>query len=253
MTVHAVNRLKELTDHLRGAKTLVRCQPTAGHEPAVSPYAEFSAIRAAPEVRRALEIAAAGNLPITLSGPPGAGRTLMARVLTGIMPRLAADEAVECAALRSLAGQNDQERPLSLQPPFRGLHHTISEAGFAGGGRLVKPGELSLSHRGVLFLDDVSEFSHTAQAAACDALDNGSVTVTRLGSSATYQTQFLLVAGTQPCPCGYRDATEQVCVCSPEAAARHQRRISDEMKARIVLHVNLLPPNGAFHTASAIG
>lgn len=246
VTVYPVNHLRELTDHLRGKSVLEPCQPTAGHEPATSPYAEFSGIRAPAEVRRALEIAAAGRLPIMLSGPPGSGRTLLARVLTGIMPRLTEEDAIQSAAIRSLTGQNDPERPLSLQPPFRAPHHTISDAGLIGGGRLVKPGELSLSHRGVLFLDDVSEFSHTSQNAACDALDSGAVAVKRLSSAATYPAEFLLVAGTQPCPCGYRDAIEQKCVCNPEAAARHQRRTSDRLRDKMALHVNLLPATEAW-------
>ena len=224
--VYPVDHLKELAAHLRGDAMLESCGPTTAAEPAFQPYSELSRIPAPPDVKRALEIAAAGNLPIMLSGPPGAGRTLLARALAGIMPRLSEDQALECAALRSLAGQNDQERPLSMQPPFRAPHHTISDAGLKGGGRFLKPGELSLSHRGVLFIDPLTDFNPQQQAAVCRALAEREVTVTRINSAATYPADFLLAVGSQPCPCGYQDATEHACVCTPAAAERYRRRVT---------------------------
>lgn len=192
------------------------------------------------EARRALEIAAAGGHHLLLSGPPGAGKTMLARCLPGILPPLELTEALEVAQVRSLLGDLASSRPLDWTRPFRSPHHGISMAGLIGGGSgLAMPGEISRAHHGVLFLDELAEFQAPVLQALRQPLESGRVTVTRSGGSVSYPARFTLVAATNPCPCGWAGDAVRSCRCTPGTIDAYQRRLSGPLLDRIDLKVNV--------------
>lgn len=192
------------------------------------------------EGKRALEIAGAGGHHLLLSGPPGAGKTMLARCLPGILPPLELDEAMEVAQVRSLLGELDSARPLDPSRPFRSPHHGISSAGLIGGGSgVARPGEISRAHYGVLFLDELAEFQAPVLQALRQPLETGRIVVTRSGGSVVYPARFTLVAATNPCPCGWLGDKVRACRCSPAAINTYQRRLSGPLLDRIDLQVGV--------------
>jgi len=192
------------------------------------------------EGKRALEVAAAGGHHLLLSGPPGAGKTMLARCLPGILPPLDLDEAMEVAQVRSLLGELDSARPLDPSRPFRSPHHGVSSAGLIGGGSgVARPGEISRAHHGVLFLDELAEFQAPVLQALRQPLETGRIVITRSGGSVTYPARFTLVAATNPCPCGWLGDKVRVCRCSPNAINTYQRRLSGPLLDRIDLQVGV--------------
>ncbi len=192
------------------------------------------------EAKRALEVAAAGGHHLLLSGPPGAGKTMLARCLPGILPPLELTEALELAQVRSLLGELPRARPLDWTRPFRAPHHSVSTAGLIGGGSgLALPGEVSRAHHGVLFLDELAEFQTPVLQALRQPLESGHVTITRSGGSVIYPARFSLIAATNPCPCGWATDTVRSCRCSPASVDTYQRRLSGPLLDRIDLQVGV--------------
>jgi len=201
--------------------------------------ADFADVRGQEHVKRALEVAAAGGHNVLMVGPAGAGKTLLARALPSILPDMTIDEALMVTRIFSVAGQLPRSTPLVGQRPFRAPHHTISQAGLVGGGRIPRPGEISLAHRGVLFLDELPEFGQQTLEVLRQPLEDRIVTISRANGSVTFPANFMLLAAMNPCPCGnYGDPIKE-CSCSPSAVVRYQRRISGPLLDRIDLFVEV--------------
>jgi magnesium chelatase family protein len=197
---------------------------------------DLAEVRGQRAARRALEIAAAGGHNLLLLGPPGAGKTLLARCLPGLLPDLDSDAALEATRIHSVAGVLG-DGALLRRPPFRAPHHTISTAGLVGGGRPVRPGEASLAHRGALFLDELPEFTRSALESLRQPLEEGEVRVVRAQGALRLPARFQLVAAMNPCPCGYLGDPRRECVCDPAVVARYRGRVSGPLLDRIDLHV----------------
>jgi len=201
--------------------------------------ADFSLIKGQEHVKRALEVAAAGGHGALLSGPPGAGKTLMARSMPSILPKLSVAEALEITKIYSVSGLLPPDKPMIVQRPFRAPHHTISHAGLVGGGRWPRPGEISLAHRGVLFLDELPEFNSRVLEVMRQPMEDKVVTISRAAGTLTFPANFMLIAAMNPCPCGFYGDPTRECTCSPTMVSRYQKRISGPLMDRIDIHVEV--------------
>ncbi len=209
---------------------------------------DLGEVRGQAVAKRALEIAAAGGHNLLFIGPPGAGKTMLARRLPGILPPLSPEHSVEVTTIHSVAGRLSPGAGLILLPPFRSPHHTISVAGLVGGGRGPYPGEASLAHRGVLFLDELPEFRRDALEALRQPIEEGTVTVARVGNSVSFPSSFSLAGAMNPCPCGYRGDARRSCRCAPDSLARYWSKVSGPILDRIdlILEVPAVPMEDLF-------
>jgi magnesium chelatase family protein len=240
VTILPVSSLYDLMGHLRGERPLMTYDaPPLTWQADMATVTDFSQIRGQEHVKRALEVAAAGSHNVLMSGPPGAGKTLLARAVPSILPALTPDEALEVTRIYSVAGLLSSEQPLVTQRPFRAPHHTISHAGLVGGGRWPRPGEISLAHRGVLFLDELPEFPQTVLEVLRQPLEDHTVTIARAAGTLSFPANFIMIGAMNPCPCGYYGDTRKECTCSPGMIARYQKKISGPLLDRIDIHVDV--------------
>jgi magnesium chelatase family protein len=240
--VHPLAKLRELVDHWRTGLSLP--EPESSHREgdtqALEPVVDLADIRGQPMAKRALEVAAAGAHHLLMVGPPGAGKTMLARALPGILPPLSPAESLEVTTIASCAGLLPVGSGLLETPPFRAPHHGISASGLIGGGALVpRPGEVTRAHRGVLFLDEIAEFRRDALEALRQPLEEGRLVVTRARGHAVLPGRFILVAAANPCPCGFAGDGARPCECTPPARQRYQARLSGPIRDRIDLQVHV--------------
>lgn len=248
--------LGEVIAHLNGERTIAPTLPPAEDpfDASRMHYAEdFADVKGQTHVKRALEIAAAGGHNVLMIGAPGSGKTMLARRLPTILPPLTREEALETTKIHSVAGKSGFAGGLMTLRPFRAPHHLTSQVALIGGGQSPRPGEVSLAHNGVLFLDELPEFGRSVLEVLRQPLEEKKITVSRAKYSVEYPANFTLVAAMNPCPCGYYNHPARECVCSPGSVHRYMSRISGPLMDRIDMHVEVTPVSAAELSAAAPG
>ena len=200
---------------------------------------DFREVKGQEHVKRALEVAAAGGHNVLMIGPPGVGKTLLARALPAILPKMTIDESLDVTQIYSIADQLPSDVPLIRNRPFRAPHHTISHAGLVGGGNWPHPGEVSLAHRGVLFLDELPEFGSRVLEVLRQPIEDKTVTISRAQGSLTFPANCQLIAAMNPCPCGYYGDPVRACTCSNSTVSKYQKRVSGPLLDRIDIHIQV--------------
>lgn len=242
LEVYGVPTLRALVDHLNGVTPIPWQKPVKinlnGTEPPEY-FVDFCHVKGQEHVKRALEVAAAGGHNVLMSGPPGAGKTMMARAVPAVLPTMTSEEALEVTSIYSISNKLSSDTPLIQHRPFRSPHHTISHAGLVGGGRWPSPGEISLAHRGVLFLDELPEFGSRNLETLRQPLEDQSITISRAQGTLTFPANFMLIGAMNPCPCGYHGDARRECTCTPARVSRYQKKISGPMMDRFDIYIEV--------------